>query len=381
MKGSVVMPDFNSIFPNFSSNCVNLKNILTPLAYLLLVGGMISSTIAGHRSGSAYLRTFGRTLIFIVVLTFLVSWGNSITSLVDSTVKQTLGVDPSKIYSDYQQALQVKKAANGETGWWQKVFEWKASLLEAILTGVLWLFGWIASAIMWWGYVLQTAILFVGYSLSPIFIGFLAFQSLHEVGKRYFLNLVGIMLWPLGWGVAGLITQGMISFMTDRSFLVSNQVFGNAEYSLQNLLGVAFLGVWVIFSTIAAPVIIQDAIVTGSSAASQMFSGAFAAGRTAATVGATTLAIAGTGASGMGAAGAGMISMASAAEALGTASINGGNGGGSLIGSLSGARSKSQEGNGEKSNTNSFPPNDPTGDKTVAALIRKTRNPFSSQGG
>jgi hypothetical protein len=189
------------------------------------------------------------------------------------------------------------------------------------------------------------------------------------------------MLWPLGWGVAGLITQGMISFMTDRSFLVSNQVFGNAEYSLQNLLGVAFLGVWVIFSTIAAPVIIQDAIVTGSSAASQMFSGAFAAGRTAATVGATTLAIAGTGASGMGAAGAGVISMASAAEAMGTASINGGNGGGSLIGSLSGARSKSQEGNGEKSNTNSFPPNDPTGDKTVAALIRKTRNPFSSQGG
>ena len=39
----------------------------------------------------------------------------------DSTVKQTLGVDPSQVYKDYQQALQVKKAANGETGWWQKV--------------------------------------------------------------------------------------------------------------------------------------------------------------------------------------------------------------------------------------------------------------------
>jgi hypothetical protein len=59
-------------------------------------------------------------------------------------------------------------------------------LLEAILTGILWFVGWIASALMWWAYVLQTAILFVGYSLSPIFIGFLAFQSLHEVGKDIF---------------------------------------------------------------------------------------------------------------------------------------------------------------------------------------------------
>jgi hypothetical protein len=371
------MPDFNSIFPNFSSNCVNLKNTLTPLAYLLLVGGMISSTIAGHRSGAAYMRTFGRTLMFIVVLTFLVSWGNTITSLVDTTVKQTLGVDPSKIYSDYQQALQVKKAANGETGWWQKVFEWRASLLEAILTGVLWLFGWIASAIMWWAYVLQTAILFVGYSLSPIFIGFLAFQSLQEIGRRYFLNLVGVMLWPLGWGVAGLITQGMISFMTDRSFLVSNPVLGNAEYSLQNLLGVAFLGVWVIFSTIAAPVIMQNAIATGSSAASQMFSGMYGAGRAAATGGGLALATAGTGVTSIGGAiTAGSIAVSTGLEALATASLNEGAGGGSLIGSLAEMRDSPSQ-NGERSSQPSgFPANDLTGDRTVADLIQKARKPY-----
>jgi hypothetical protein len=376
MKGTVVMPDFNSIFPNFSSNCVNLKNILTPLAYVLLVGGMISSTITGHRSGSAHLRTIGRTLVFIVVLTFLVSWGNAITSAVDSTVKQTLGVDPTQVYKDYQQALQVKQAANGEKGWWQKVFEWRASLLEAILTGILWFLGWIASAIMWWAYVLQTAILFVGYSLSPIFIGFLAFQSLQEVGKRYFLNLVGVMLWPLGWGVAGLITQGMISFMTDRSFLVSNPVLGDAEYSFQNLIGVAFLGVWVIFSTIAAPIIIQKVITTGTSPG-QLFSGAFAAGRTAIASGTTTLVTAGTGTSGAGAVAAGAIAAMSGLESLGSASLNGGYGGGSLVGSLAGMRSKNQNGNEQKAAEGSFPRNDPTGDKTVAGLIRKTRNPYN----
>src|SRR5262249_51532873 len=152
-------------------------------------------------------------------------------------------------------------------------------------------------------------------------------------GRRYFLNLVGVMLWPLGWGVAGLVTESMIDFMTDRTFLQTNPAVGNDLYTFQNLMGVAFLGIWLIFSTIAAPVIIQNAITTGASAASQLLSGAFAAGRTAVATGVTTLATVGTGVSGVGgAATAGAITAATALESLTAASLNGGYGGGSLIG-------------------------------------------------
>lgn len=372
------MGDFNTMFPNFAARCAELKDILTPLAYLLLVGGMICSTITGHRSGGAYIRTFGRTIVFIVLLTFLISWGNTITTVVDSTVKDVLRVDPAKIYEDYQNALAMKKAGEGERSWWERVFEWRASLLEAILTGIFYFFGWLAGVIVWWAYLLQTAILFIGYGLSPIFIGFLGFQTLHEVGKRFFLNLVGIMIWPLGWGVAGLVTQGMIDFMTDRSFLETSPILGNDLYSLQNLMGVAFLGVWLIFSTIAAPVIIQNAVATGLSAGSHLLSGAFTAGRTAVAAGATTLANVGTGVTGLGGAiTAGVTSGATAFEALGAASLNGGHGGGSLIGSLSEMQAPAHR--RQKSAPASFPADDPTGNKSVAQLIRKTRNPYASQ--
>jgi hypothetical protein len=141
-------------------------------------------------------------------------------------------------------------------------------------------------------------------------------------------------------------------------------------------MGVAFLAIWLIFSTIAAPVIIQKAIATGSSAASHLMSGAFAAGRTAAATGATTLANVGTGATGVGGAiTAGVTSTATALETLGTAAINGGYGGGSLIGSLS----EMQGPRRKQSAPMSFPADDPTGDKTVAQLIRQTRNPYSSR--
>jgi len=379
-----MMPDFNTLFPNFTSRCVELMEMLMPVAYLLIVGGMISSTVTGHRSGAAYMRTFGRTIVFIVLMTFLVSWGNEISTVVDSTVKNVLRVDPSKVYDNYQQALEMQKAAAGERSWWEKVFQWQASLLEAIITGFFFVFGWIAGALMWWAYLLQKVILFLGYGLSPIFIGFLAFQSLHEVGKRYFLNLVGVMLWPLGWGVAGLVTQSMIDFMTDRTFLRAYPIVGGTDlYSLQNLMGVAFLAIWLIFSTIAAPVIIQKAIATGSMAAAHLLSGAFAAGRTAVATGATTLATVGTSATGVGGAvTAGAITAATAFESLAGASLNGGYSGGSLVGSLAEMRagySPAMARARQSPSSTTFPPDDPTGDKTVANLIRKTRNPYSEQ--
>ena len=226
-----------------------------------------------------------------------------------------------------------------------------------------------------WAYILQTAILFIGYALSPIFVGMMAFPSLQGTGRTYLLNLLGIMLWPFGWGVAGLITQGMIDFMTDQSFLTSGAGGGSVLYSLQNLMGLAFLGIWIIFSTIAAPVVIQKSIGRGISTASELFKGGFSAGRSAVMTGATTIASGG--ATGIkGAIAAGAMAAAAGAESLATASMNEGQAGGSLIGSLAqmNNRAHERERDTAEPKEKSFPPNDPSGDKTVAGMLDKSRN-------
>jgi hypothetical protein len=370
------MGDFNSMFPNFLTQCLSLKTLLTPIAYLLITGGLIASTIAHHRSGSAAFQAIGKVIVLIMLIVFLPTWGNQIVTVVSDTVTNTLQVDPAKIHDQYQAALQMKKSSNGNTSWWEKLINFP-SIMEALVSGVFMILGWFASAIEWWAYILQTAILFIGYALSPIFIGMLAFPSLQNVGRNYLLNLLGIMIWPLGWGVAGLITQGMIDFMTDQSFLSASSA-PNTLYSLQNLMGLAFLGIWIIFSTIAAPVAIQRAITTGQSAASSLFSGAFSAGRAAATTGATTFADGG--AAGIkNAIAAGAMATAAATESLATSSMSDGHGGGgSLLGSLAQMNNRAHERERDKEGQNKqqgFPPNDPTGDKTVAGLIDKSRNP------
>ncbi|MCI0540941.1 MAG: hypothetical protein L0Z50_37545 [Verrucomicrobiales bacterium] len=125
------MGDFNSMFPNFLDRCVELKNLLIPLAYLLVTGGVIAATIARNRSGSAHLRTFGKAIVLIMVLVYLPTWGNQVVTLVDSTVKDILKIDPSKIHDQYKAALELQKAAEGERSWWEKLMDWRAHRLSA----------------------------------------------------------------------------------------------------------------------------------------------------------------------------------------------------------------------------------------------------------
>ena len=70
---------------------------------------------------------------------------------------------------------------------------------------------------MFWAYIIQKFILFTSYALSPLLIGFMAIRPLRSVGSRYLMHIVGVLLWPLGWAVAALITQGILDFMTDPS--------------------------------------------------------------------------------------------------------------------------------------------------------------------
>lgn len=383
------MNNFNSMFPNFLNQCLSLKNILTPIAYILVTGGWIAMTLAGYQSGSSHFRAAGRIIVILMLLVFLPTWGNQIVSAVSDLVTNTLNVNPAQLHDQYEAALQLQKSSDGSSSWWEKVFDFSSSIMEALMTVAFLILGWLASTIEWWAYILQNAILFIGYALSPVFIGLLIFPSLQQIGRRYLLNLLGVMIWPLGWGVAGLITQGVLNFMTDRSFLSYQTVVaragGEIGYSLQNFMGLAFLGVWIIFSTIAAPMIIQRAIATGSSVASDLFSGAFAAGSAAGTAGALSLAgslgnakigkgtltMAGLGNAAIAGAGPGAIAAMTAAETLVTASINEGRGGSSLIGALAQTKNNRQGGRSNESSQS----NDPAGDKDVDDMIRKTKKP------
>ena len=360
------MHSFNALFPNFLARCVELKTLLTPLAYLFLVVGMISATITGRRSASESLRTIARTFIYIVLLTQIVPWGNQISLITDVTVKESLKADPAKVFDDYNKTLAAKKSGTEDAGWWDKLFHLDTSLFEVFISGLLWFAGLLASGIVFYAYLVQKFVLYLGYALSPIFIGFLAIRTLNNIGISYLLGLVGVMIWPLGWGVAAIVTEGLLDFMTDQSFLANSNIIEGVGYRLQNLMGVAVLGFWLIFSTIAAPALIQRAISSGIQIGSSLMSGAVTAASTAAAAGATGAAALAYG----GGAAAGIVGgLAAATMAMAGSSLSGStySPAGSLMANLAQYRGQSPH--------PPFGGSDLTGDQAIKNLINQSKKP------
>ncbi|MEI9898168.1 MAG: hypothetical protein WDN28_31005 [Chthoniobacter sp.] len=358
------MNDFNTLFPNFANQCAEMNRVLTPIAFVLLVIGVVSSTVTGQRSPGAYLRTFGRTFAFLAVLSQLTIWGNEVSGIVDNTVKTTLKADPAGVYQQYQKTLDVQKGTTANKSWWDKLFDGQA-LFETLISFALYFFGFLASVVVFYAYLIQKFVLYLGYALAPIFVGFLAVRTLQSIGTSYLLGLAGVMLWPLGWGAASIMTQGLLDFMADQSFLSLGGIGGAAGYTLQNLIGVAVLGVWLIFSTIAAPVILQKAIATGAQIGSALAAGAATAGTAAVTTGAATAATLGGGGGALAAAGGLAGGAVAGGAALAGSSMSGSpySPGGGLLSSVASQRRPKRPAKGDLS-----------GDEAVRELLASSRN-------
>jgi hypothetical protein len=60
--------------------------------------------------------SLGRTVVYIVLLTFLVTWGNQLSQLFSDFVKNQLGVDPANVFEQYKAVLIPKKSPSGHSG-------------------------------------------------------------------------------------------------------------------------------------------------------------------------------------------------------------------------------------------------------------------------
>jgi len=354
------MASFESIFPTFLQKCADLRELLCSVTFILFVVGTIS-LVARRVSGKAAALHLLNTFALTSLLVFLPQLGNAVQSLLQSSILSGLGVDPANVQDQYNQLLAVKRDTGGGNSWWDILGNLSSFTVEHLISGILWLVGQFASLLLFWAYIIQKFILFSGYALSPVLIGFMAIGPLRSTGGRYLMHLAGVLLWPLGWAVAALITQGILDFMTDPSFKFLDPTA--SLYSLQTTFGVAVLAFWIVFSTIAAPLIIQKVLAQGELAAGQLISGAFGSFFQTAATTAGAAAVAAT--TGIPMLTGGAAGMAAALSAISTAAGHGS--AGAIIIAGSGLPPRSARGR---------PGDDITGDKAVRELISKSKGHY-----
>lgn len=263
------MATFDSIFPTFLTKCGELHDLLLSVAYALFITGIIV-TVYHRFTHKTALHLMIRVMVLTSLLVYLPVWGNSLQQLLQDSIISGLGVDPAQVYQQFIELLVIKRDPSTQSSWWNVLSQLHNISTDLIITAVLYLVGNFASFMMFWAYIFQQVILNMGYALSPLLIGFMAIPALKQTGERYLLNLVGVLLWPLGWAVAALVTQGMLDFISDPTLEYIDPTSQLPD--LQKTFGAAAIGFWIIFSTIVAPVIIQKVIATGALAATELFS-------------------------------------------------------------------------------------------------------------
>jgi hypothetical protein len=354
------MASFESIFPTFLQKCAELHSLLCIVAFMLFIVGTILFVLHGF-TGKTLMLHLVRLLVLTALLVMLPRWGNDVQSLLQNSILNDLGVDPTHVQDQYNQLLVIKRDTGTGQSWWDILGNLQGFTVEILISAILWLVGQFASLLLFWAYVIQKFILFSGYALSPLLIGMMAIRPLRHVGGRYLLDMVGVLLWPLGWAVAALITQGILDFMTDPSFQFVDPTA--TLYSLQASVGVVVLAFWIMFSTVAAPLVIQKVLAHGQLAGSELISGAFSSlFQTAATT-AGAAAVAST--TGVPLVTAGAAGMAAVLSTLSTAAGQGS--AGAIIIAGSGLPPRSARGR---------PGDDITGDKSVRELIAKTKSHY-----
>jgi hypothetical protein len=354
------MANFQQLFPTFLQKCAELHELLRIVAFMLFIVGTILQVLHGF-NGKTLILHMVRLFVLTALLVMLPQWGNEAQRILQSSILDGLGVDPSQVHEQYTQLLAVRRDTGNDRSWWDILGDLNAFTVELLITGILWLVGQFASLLLFWAYIIQKFILFSAYALSPLLIGFMAIRPLRSIGSRYLMHMVGVLLWPLGWAVAALITQGILDFMTDPSFRFIDPTA--SLYSLQATFGVAVAAFWIVFSTISAPLVIQKVIASGELAGGQLIAGAFSSllQTAATTAGAAAVAAP----IGSPAVTAGATGMAAILSTLSTAAGHGS--AGAIIIAGSGLPPRAARGR---------PGDDITGDKAVRDLIARTKGHY-----
>ena len=161
----------------------------------------------------------------------------------------------------------------------------------------------------------------------PAYIAMVSIGALSGIGTRYIMGLVGVLAWPLAWGLANVGTEALMNAIGTNVISPTADVY---TYIWCSVL-LIFIPVWMAFTYVFGPLFIQKMVSTGASAASAMVGGAAGAAITAGAAGAGAaagLAMRGGGAVAEKVAGAGAGASTSSAASTSAASSPSGGGGG-----------------------------------------------------
>jgi len=250
------------MFPGFVTSCAKLHGHLVPAALALLVLSFAFFYWSGQSHPVALVKHIAKLFIVVLLITRADSLINEGQAIMDQFVRDNVEARPENVAQRYREKLASAQNTSGTQSWWEMLLS--ANFFEAIIYAVLLLISWLAMALLFYISIFQKVILLLCWVLSPLIFACFSLPPLAGLAWRHLLRIVGILFWPLGLALAATITEGLLDLQTDRAFFTDSSLSGSVRYVVINLLAVASVGLWILFSSVLAPVVMQRLIAGGT---------------------------------------------------------------------------------------------------------------------
>jgi hypothetical protein len=253
------MLDPKDITVAFKFNHLPVYQALLVLLFPIALAGFIAAVFRGTKPIVVVAQT-GLMLAGLVVFPWVCDLGDK---LVHDIVHKQLKASPSDTATKFIDTVYKQKGGDQDSWLITKLFSLAMNPVESLVAAFLLLVSLVAAVFMVLAYGLQAFVISSCKGLAPIFFGLLMIPAVRPIAIHYFMSVAGVIMWPLGWGIAAICTNSLLSMMTDQSVNFSVLPAGGPLYALNNLMGGFIIGVWVILSTLLAPIAIHRAMTSG----------------------------------------------------------------------------------------------------------------------
>ncbi len=315
------------MFPGFNGVALNAQKPFFLIAFVMVVYHLVQR-LSGPGSKESQLRAIGSAMVLAACIALSNSGaklvqtgfttiqtdmgaGNSAPDLVEAKkeeliVAMTVGVEEKAATA----AGDTKGALYYLTHWGDAIDKGIESLVPSIggliiQVASFFLIFWakLASLIAWGFWLIQQFLFTFSLIFLPAMIAMIGVGSLRSIGTRYVMSVVGLLSWPMGWGLVNVGTEAMLTSAVNTVKAAPAADWEITTY-LWAIATVSIIPFWMIFGYAFVPFVIQRMVTSGANAASgligQTAGAAIGAGAAIATGGASLAAGAAAGAGGGG---------------------------------------------------------------------------------
>ncbi|MFT6238017.1 MAG: hypothetical protein ACJAQT_000086 [Akkermansiaceae bacterium] len=260
----------DQFYTDMQSQASGLYRSMTMIAAVLIMMGLMVKIAQSNSDPGRLVWAVVSVSMIALAISFFPEWGNQIQDMAHAVV-QDLDADPSQTHLKFAKiVVGTSEDGSSKTGLWDVLWAKDGGIGQAVFYAAIFLTSKIALGIMFLFSIVQKLLVLFQIGMAPVFLAMFLIGPLKAQAGQFVMKLIAVQLWPLGWAIAHSLTNALLEMAA------RNQVYEVKELvtigTSQTSFFILVVSIWILISTIAAPLLISKLIATGANAGSALLS-------------------------------------------------------------------------------------------------------------